>query len=376
MNKLIYRKLSTDILSFFLLSSIAITLIVWVIQGVNLLEIVSEQGHAIKVYFFYSLTNIPKILSKLIIFTYFLTLFVILNKYEENNEILVFWTNGIKKISFINFLAKVSILYSFFYLILNFIIVPYTQNLGQNYLKNSSIEFFPNLIQEKKFSNVVRNLTIFVEKYDGYGEFEGIYIKEKLDNKENKIIVASKGKLIKSKEGYTFKLLNGKITNIDEKGSFNLGFKETIYDIYKLNSKTRKEQEVDEVESHILVKCIIKFLDKRKNKYYKCEDQNAFFIKDIYTELIKRSVSPLYIIILSLISSLVILKPKLNIFQSYFKYLLFFVGFFIILISELSHKFIFFSNKFEILFLFFPILLIFLFYFLILIKSNFKFKYL
>ncbi len=76
MNKLIFRKFSIDILTFFLLSSISITLIVWVIQGVNLLDIVSEQGHTIKVYFTYSILNIPKIFSKLLIFTFFLTLFV------------------------------------------------------------------------------------------------------------------------------------------------------------------------------------------------------------------------------------------------------------------------------------------------------------
>ena len=80
MNKLIFRKLSLDIISFFFLSSIAITSIVWVIQGVNLLDIVSEQGHGLKVYFFYTILNLPKIFSKLLIFTYFLTLFVVLSR--------------------------------------------------------------------------------------------------------------------------------------------------------------------------------------------------------------------------------------------------------------------------------------------------------
>ena len=150
MNKLIFRKLSLDIVSFFLLSSIAITSIVWVIQGVNLLDIVSEQGHGIKVYFFYTILNIPKIFSKLLIFTYFLTLFVVLNRYEENNEILVFWTNGIKKISFINFIGKFSFFFVIIQLFLNLFIVPYTQNLKQEYLKNSSIEFFSKINYKKK----------------------------------------------------------------------------------------------------------------------------------------------------------------------------------------------------------------------------------
>ena len=121
MNKLIFRKLLYDIISFFLLSSLAITSIIWVIQGVNLLDIVSEKGHTFQVYFLYSLLNIPKIFSKLLIFTYFLTLFVILSRYEENNEILVFWTNGIKKISFINFIGKLSLIFVFFSINFKFI---------------------------------------------------------------------------------------------------------------------------------------------------------------------------------------------------------------------------------------------------------------
>ena len=71
MNKLIFRKLSFDILSFFLLSTMAITSIVWVMQGVNLLDIISEQGHSIRVYFIYTVLNVPKIFSKLLIFIYF-----------------------------------------------------------------------------------------------------------------------------------------------------------------------------------------------------------------------------------------------------------------------------------------------------------------
>ena len=51
MNKLIFRKLSWDILVFFMVASLGITLIVWVIQAVNYLDFVSEDGHSFKVYF-------------------------------------------------------------------------------------------------------------------------------------------------------------------------------------------------------------------------------------------------------------------------------------------------------------------------------------
>ena len=376
MNKLIFRKFYLDILSFFLLSSLAITAIVWVIQGVNLLDIVTEQGHSFRVYFIYTLLNLPKIFSKLIIFAYFLSLFVIINRYENNNEILVFWINGINKITFINFIFKISLFFLLVQLIFNVLIVPYTQNLSQKFLKNSSIDFFPKLIQEKKFSKVSKNLNIFVEKYKENGVLEGIYIKEKLNNDENKIIISSKGKLIQSNDGYKFKLYKGKIINIDKKGNFNLGFKETIYELDEINFKTRKEIKLGETKTSFLIYCLNKFINSRKDDDKRCGQKDNFLIKDIYVEAFKRIINPSYIIILSLISSLLILKLKVPKFQNYFKFFLFLLGFFIIIFSELSYKFVSMSLNIEILFISMPILFIILFYLIILLKTNFKPKYL
>ena len=376
MNKLIFRKLSYDIFGFFLLSSLSITSIVWVIQGVNLLDIVSEQGHGLKVYFFYTALNLPKIFSKLLIFTYFLTLFVILTRYIENNEILVFWTNGIKKISFINFIGKISILFVIIQLILNLYLVPYTQNLKQEYLKNSSKNIFPKLIQDKRFTNITKELTIFVEENEKNGMLKGIYIKEKLKNDESKIITAKKGKLVNDQNKFSFKLFDGKITNVDKTGSINLNFKETIYQLSKLDSNIRKTDKLNEIKSSFLVECLEKFFNKRKDEEKRCGKGSSFLIKEIYEELFKRAINPIYIIILSLISSLVVLKPKVNFFENYLKVILFSAGFIIILFSNLSYKFIYFSTLIEILFLFLPILFVFIFYLILFLKSKFNMAHL
>ena len=376
MNKLIFRKLSFDILAFFLLSSLAITSIVWVIQGVNLLDIVTEKGHAINVYFFYTTLNLPKIFSKLLVITYFITLFVIISRYEENNEILVFWTNGIKKISFINFIGIFSLIFVFLQLILNLFIVPYTQNQAQQYLKNSSLDFFPKLINEKKFSNVMENLTIFVEEHQDNGDLKGVYIKEKLENGDYKIIISNKGKLVQDNSGLSFKLLNGKITNISNTGNYNIGFKETIYNLANLNSKTRKSNKLNETKSSALLYCIDKHILNRKDNNIRCGNDNDFLLREIYEEAFKRIVNPIYIIVLSLISSLIILKSKVNVLQNYFKTFLFLIGFVIILFSELSYKLVNENFVIEILSLALPLISILIFYIFILIKSKFKLNYL
>ena len=376
MNKLIFRKLYLDILTFFLLSSLAITLIIWVVQGVNLLDIISEQGHSFNVYFVYSILSIPKIFAKLIIFAYFLSLFIIINKYQESNEILIFWVNGIKKITFINFIFKVSLILVFVQIIFNTIIVPYTQNLAQIYLKNSSIDFFPKLIQEKKFSKVSDDLNIFVEEFNDNGILKGIYIKEKLKSGGNKIIIASKGELKQKEYGYNFELSNGKIINIDKTSSFNLGFKETIYELKNINFKTRKISKLGEIRSSFLIDCLKNNIKNRKDTKLRCGGENSFLMKDIYEEIFIRFINPTYILILSLISSLLILKPKNEKFEKFSKFMIFLFGFIIIVVSELSYKLINLGYQTEILSIILPAIFVIVFYLNILFKTNFRPRYL
>ena len=57
----------------------------------------------------------------------------------------------------------------------------------------------PKLISEKKFINVVKNLTIFVEEYSDNGELNKIYINEKIENNKSKIIISESGKILKKK---------------------------------------------------------------------------------------------------------------------------------------------------------------------------------
>ena len=222
----------------------------------------------------------------------------------------------------------------------------------------------------------MQNITIFVQEYDENEILKGIYIKERLKTNEDKIIIAKKGELIKSNNGFIFKLTDGTITNLDTKGNFNLGFKETIYDLTKFNSITRKEKKLNETETSLLIYCLERFLDKRKDSQQRCGKENKFLLKDIYEEIFKRAINPAYIVFLSLVSSLIILKPKIINLQNYFKIFLFFFGFSIILFSELSYKFISKSAFTEVLSIFLPIIFVIIFYFYILLKSKFRISYL
>ena len=60
MEKLIFKKIIKDVSLFLFISIMCVATIVWIIQAVNYLDLVSEDGHSLKVYFAYTLFHCQK----------------------------------------------------------------------------------------------------------------------------------------------------------------------------------------------------------------------------------------------------------------------------------------------------------------------------
>ncbi len=370
MNKLIFRKFSMDILNFFLISSFSITFILWIIQAVNLLDLVSDDGHSLKIYFYYASLILPKIFSKIIIFVFFISVFYMINKYNNSNELIVFWNNGIKKIHFINFILKFSIFFLLLQLALNLFIVPKSQDLGRIFIKESKIDFLPKLISEKKFINVVKNLTIFVEEYEKKdGKLKKVYINEKLENNKSKIIVAENGIIIKQDNNYILRLFNGGITNIDKNKIYKINFSETDYDLSIFSTKTVTHPKVQELDSFILFSCIKNYYYKKKFTNKNCKNRS---VKSILEELYKRMILPFYILVISLVGSSLIIEPKSKYLNKFHKMNIFLIGVFTIILSQLGLKLLISSNIILYLIIFLPLLLVFVYYLILMIRTKFK----
>ena len=65
-----------------------------------------EDGRDHLVYIKYTLFNFPKTMNKIVPFALFFSFSYVLAKYEINNEMIVFWNNGVDKLTLINFFLK------------------------------------------------------------------------------------------------------------------------------------------------------------------------------------------------------------------------------------------------------------------------------
>lgn len=337
MKKIIFNKLQKEIFLFFLISSIALTLIIWVIQAVNYLDIVTEDGHSFKVYFLFTLLSLPKIFSQSLPFVFFLSVFYIVSDYEDKNQLLIYWSYGVNKLQVINQIIQLSLIFVIFQIIFSTIAVPYTQDKSRSFIRNSNLDFFPNLIKPKKFIDTVKGLTIFIDEKNEDGSFSKILLKDETNTNNIQIIIAEKGNIVLKDDKKTLQLNNGEILKVNKNNkttSFN--FRTTQFNLENYSSKTTKTPKVQEIATIDLIKCF-DFLKKNLNTsvVIRSLNCNSNFLKNIYQELFKRMYLPVYIALIGLIASLILLKSKNT--QGYFsfKIKIFLTGIFFIILSDI-----------------------------------------
>tara|TARA_B110000881_G_scaffold220348_1_gene245143 strand:- start:538 stop:1662 length:1125 start_codon:yes stop_codon:yes gene_type:complete len=340
MKKIVYRKLAADCLNFFLLTTFSISIIIWVLQAVNYLDFVVEDGHGFLVYFKYTLLSFPKIFSKIFPLAIFLAFSYILLKYENKNELIIFWNIGIKKISFINFFIKYSFFFVIISLLLNTIITPYAQDKARSFIRSSDLDFFESILKPKKFIDVIDNLTIYFEKKNDKGELKNIFLSEKTNFNNSQVTFAKKAvinnknnkKILELYDGKTIENINGKISEFE--------FSKTDFNISKFSSSTITQKKTQENSTKELIECSLAINNSKIEKADKIINCRLDNLENIYQELYSRLIKPLYITFLITISLLIILKSKNDHSFTANKFKTYFFGFVFIVFLESSSRFI------------------------------------
>ena len=344
MKKILFRKLLTDCLIFFLITLFSASIIIWVFQAVNFLDIMIEDGRDYLVYINYSLLNFPKIVSKVLPFVFFFSFFYVITKYELNNELIIFWNFGVNKIQLINFLLIFSIFLTLIQITLAAFVVPKSLDKARSFLRTSSVNFLESFIKQKKFNDTIKNVTIYSDGKDENGNLLNIYLKKEENINNFQITYAKKGKFVDKRdtqilvlhEGETINFINNKITNFR--------FSKSDFNLKNLETNTTTYIKTQEVSTSKLIRCYLKLnninffgIDTNNVVIENCVLAN---LNNVIKELYKRFIIPFYIPSLMLTILFLLLKSKESINYFNYRIFIFLFGLSLIISSEMSLRFI------------------------------------
>ena len=370
MKKTIYKYFFYQFVIYFTITLFALAAIVWTIQAVNYLDLVTEDGHAFTTYFFYSFLTLSKVFTKLVPFSFLVAIILTIIKFEKDNELLVLWTFGLNKIHLVNHIFRIAILIMFIQLILTSIFNPTLLNLSRSLLKNSELQFIPSLLKEKQFNDAVEGLTIFVEKKDKNNIYKNIFIRD-----EGAVLskIATTSSTIFAKSGLITEdennliLYNGNIQRLNQDGDVNIvKFQKTILNLSGISTKSIREAKVQETPTIQILRCLF-----QKNVTKHNCDASKKSLMDTKIEINKRFGMPMYILLISLISCFLLTSRKDNKLFYLNKYISFFISFLILALAEMIVRYSGISWNHTLIYYLIPIIISPLIYF-ILIRA---FKY-
>ena len=270
---------------------------------------------------------------------FFFSIFYVTTKYEQNNELIIYWNFGVSKIQIVNYILKFSILIMLFQIFLTSYIVPATQDTARSFLRSSTINFYGNFVKPKKFNDTIKGVTIYSERKDKNGVLYNLYLKKELGNNEFQITIAKSGEFKEILKTPVLVLYEGSTISAKNDEYSNITFSKSDFILSNFETNTTTYKKTQELSSKNLIKCIINFYQK---EIFVSEIENCELINlaNILKEFYKRFIIPLYIPILTLIPFILLIISKENSKYQRFKFVTFLIGFFVILFSETSIKII------------------------------------
>ena len=315
----------------------ALTAVIWTIQAVNFLDLVTDDGHAFLVYFFYSFLTLSKIITKLFPFSFLIASILTILKFEKDNELIILWTSGLNKIHIVNLMLRISLIMMLLQLTLTTVINP------------QILKFSRSLLKEKQFNDTVKGLTVFVDKRLDDGSFENIFIRDE----GNKITsISDGGTTIYAKSGFIGKdksnliLIDGNMQRTGVNKDITIvKFKKTVLNLSGLSTKTTSEPKIQETSTKRIIECLniknlykLNCLGSRENIEDKIEHEKQFFTQN-RIEINKRFGMPIYIPLIGLVSCFLLSgnrEKKINFIS---KNLYFILGFVILIASEMTVRY-------------------------------------
>ena len=348
-----YKYFFQEFLSLLTLIILSLACVVWAVQAVNFLDLVTEGGHSFNLYFSYTILGFPKIIARLLPFAFLVALTITIIKFEKDNELIILWTSGLNKIKIVNLILLISILIALFQLIISSTISPKALYMSRGIIKNSDLSFFPSLVKEKKFNDTVKGLTIFVESKKN-NNLKNIFLRDDSNGSESSTIIAKNGYVVK-KGGYDFLILFDGIVQKEklrgdefEKNKIStINFTRTEINLSKYAAHTITHPKVQERPSTSLLACFMKFTGSifpnfnlsdwvSKNCYYwTSEEDMRKNINEYLNELNRRFVLPFYIPLIGLISCFLLSSKREN-KNFLLRLLCFLAGVLIIIFAEIS----------------------------------------
>ena len=299
------KKLNTyitkQIIVGFLLVSFSLMSIIWLSQSLRFLDLIASKGISIGMFVELTTLLMPRIFTILAPISLFAAILFVYNRMLSDQELVVMKSAGISPWQ----LSKPSLFVGLILLVANIYVmnigIPKAEDAFNNLewkIKNNVSHL---MFREGEFTNLQRNLTVFVTSHDDDGSVGGVIINDERNPNNRSTTTAEKGMIIQTDKGPRIILANGNRQEINKNGNFSsISFEKYSVDFGLKETKSRRKNSVR-------VKSFSDLIGALKNDSIPQHDRYKMFVEGN-----KRITTPLLALTYALIACTGLLISNFN----------------------------------------------------------------
>lgn len=265
---LTYKKyISKAILYPFLALSVGLTSIVWITQILKLLYLI-DKGVGFTEFCSLMILILPSLFFMISPLVSVLSVIFVYNKLQENREIITLKASGLSNFS----ITKPALTFAFIVTLFVYYISSYLMPLSYNKLKsglsNVRENYLSSIIDEKKFNQISKNITVYIDKKNSDSTLENIILFDNEIPENRTILFAKMGKINLQKDRLLFQLEDGFRQSFDKNHKLTkLHFDNLVMEIRKtINSGNNRNKTSLELYINEMIWPNDELSEERKNR--------------------------------------------------------------------------------------------------------------
>ena len=239
----------------FILTVIVLTVVIWITQSLQRIELVLENGRGLGMFLHLSILIIPNLLVILIPFALFAATLYSLYRMHSDSEIAVMFAAGVSRariaIPFllITFLGAIATLY------IAVDLSPRTYRILKQRILDIRTDLASSILRSGEFIKVIDGFTIYVKEVNTGNQFTGLLVNDYRNPSETRTYLAQRGVLQETDAGPVLVLIGGTIQSKSSRSDKAeiIPFQQTSIKVGELQKKQELQLELTERYLHELL---------------------------------------------------------------------------------------------------------------------------
>lgn len=206
---LLSKYILRQIMGPLLLITLTLTSVIWLTQGLRLLDRLIGNGLAFGSFLYLTSLLMPALLTIVLPIAAFCATLFAYNRLTTDSELMVMSAAGIGRVA----LALPGLILALVLTVVSYFLVLYLNPLSASSFRNTQYEFRANianvLLQEGTFNTPVSGLTVYIRERESNGELLGILVHDNRDPTRPSTMMAERGALVRTPQGPRFVMVNG-----------------------------------------------------------------------------------------------------------------------------------------------------------------------